>query len=32
VVSFAANQPYAVGPVTIYKYSPTSETLVPASS
>ncbi len=32
VVSFGPNQPYATGPVTIYKYSPTSETLVPASS
>jgi ABC-type branched-subunit amino acid transport system substrate-binding protein len=32
VVSFGPNQPYAIGPVTIYKYSPTSETLVPASS
>ena len=32
VVSFGPNQPYATGPVTIYKYSPTSETLVPASA
>ena len=32
VVSFGPNQPYATGPVTIYKYSPSSETLVPASS
>jgi Periplasmic binding protein len=32
LVSFGPNQPYATGPVTIYKYSPTSETLVPASS
>ena len=32
VVSFGPNQPYATAPVTIYKYSPTSETLVPASS
>ena len=31
-VSFGPNQPYATGPVTIYKYSPTSETLVPTSS
>ena len=31
-VSFGPNQAYATGPVTIYKYSPTSETLVPASS
>jgi Periplasmic binding protein len=32
LVSFGPNQPYATGAVTIYKYSPTSETLVPASS
>jgi hypothetical protein len=32
VVSFGPHQAYATGPVTIYKYSPTSETLVPASS
>jgi hypothetical protein len=32
VVSFGPNQPFATAPVTIYKYSPTSETLVPASS
>jgi Periplasmic binding protein len=32
VVSFGPNQPYATGAVTVYKYSPTSETLVPASS
>jgi hypothetical protein len=31
-VSFAPNQPYAIGPVTIFKYDATSETLVPASS
>ena len=31
-VSFGPGQPYATGPVTIYKYDPTSKTLVPASS
>ena len=31
-VSFGPGQPYATGPVTIFKYDPTSETLVPASS
>jgi hypothetical protein len=31
-VSFGPGQPYATGAVTIYKYDPTSETLVPASS
>jgi hypothetical protein len=31
-VSFGPNQPYATGPVTIFKYDPTSETLVPTSS
>ena len=31
-VSFGPGQAYATGPVTIYKYDPTSETLVPASS
>ena len=31
-VSFGPNQAYATAPVTIYKYSPTSETLVPTSS
>ena len=30
--SLGPAQPYATGPVTIYKYSPTSETLGPASS
>ena len=32
VVSFGPDQAYATGPVTIFKYGPTSETLVPASS
>jgi hypothetical protein len=32
LVSFGPNQAYATGAVTIFKYSPTSETLVPASS
>jgi Periplasmic binding protein len=31
-ISFGPGQAYATGPVTIYKYDPTSETLVPASS
>ena len=31
-VSFGPGQAYATGPVTIFKYDPTSETLVPASS
>ena len=31
-VSFANNQPYAVGPVNIYVYSTTSKTMVPASA
>lgn len=31
-VSFGPGQPYATGAVVIYKYDPTSETLVPASS
>ena len=31
-VSFGPGQAYALGPVTIYKYDPTSETLVPASN
>ncbi len=31
-VSFGPGQPYATGPVTIFKYDSTSETLVPASS
>ncbi len=31
-ISFGPNQPYALGPVTVVKYDPTSETLVPAST
>ncbi len=31
-VSFGPGQAYATGPVVIFKYDPTSETLVPASS
>ena len=31
VISFGPGQAYALGPVTIYKYDPTSKTLVPAS-
>ena len=31
-VSFANNQPYAIGPITVVTYSPTSKTLVPASA
>jgi hypothetical protein len=31
-VSFGPNQPYAVGPVNVVTYSPTSKTLVPASA
>ena len=30
-ISFGPNQPYATGAVTIFKYDPTSETLVPAT-
>jgi hypothetical protein len=32
LVSFANNQPYAIGPITVVTYSPTSKTLVPASA
>jgi len=32
LISFANNQPYAIGPITVVTYSPTSKTLVPASS
>ena len=31
-ISFGPGQPYATGPVTIFKYDPTSKTLVAASS
>ena len=31
-VSFGPGQAYATGPVTIFKYDPTSKTLVPASN
>ena len=31
-ISFGPGQAYATGPVTIFKYDPSSETLVPASS
>ena len=32
LVSFGKNQPYAIGPITVVTYSPTSKTLVPASA
>jgi len=32
LVSFANNQPYAIGPITVVTYNPTSKTLVPASA
>jgi len=32
LVSFGNNQPYAIGPITVVTYSPTSKTLVPASA
>jgi hypothetical protein len=32
LVSFGPNQPYAIGPITVVTYSPTSKTLVPASA
>ena len=32
LVSFANNQPYSIGPVQIVVYSPTSKTLVSAST
>ena len=31
-ISFGPGQAYATGPVTIFKYDPTSETLVPATN
>jgi hypothetical protein len=31
-ISFGPNQPYAIGPVNVVTYSPTSKTLVPASA
>jgi hypothetical protein len=31
-VTFGKNQPYAIGPITVVTYSPTSKTLVPASA
>jgi hypothetical protein len=32
LISFGNNQPYAIGPITVVTYSPTSKTLVPASA
>jgi hypothetical protein len=32
LVSFANNQPYAIGPITVVTYNSTSKTLVPASA
>jgi hypothetical protein len=32
LVTFGNNQPYAIGPITVVTYSPSSKTLVPASA
>jgi hypothetical protein len=32
LISFGKNQPYAIGPINVVTYSPTSKTLVPASA